>query len=79
LQSAELKWYRINDAGREEEYFNIFLRQVKVVSVTPKLLNIKEQASVHHNHFEAVEFRYEEITWCYLDGNLKFKDAWNLR
>ncbi|MBN3763880.1 type VI secretion system tube protein TssD [Burkholderia sp. Ac-20365] len=78
LQSAELKWYRINDSGREEEYFNILLRHVKIVSVTPKVLNIKEQASVHRNHFEVVEFRYGEITWCYLDGNLKFKDAWNL-
>ncbi|MRT02994.1 type VI secretion system tube protein Hcp [Ewingella americana] len=25
LKSAEIKWYRINDAGQEEEYFNIFL------------------------------------------------------
>ncbi|MEM5387386.1 type VI secretion system tube protein TssD [Paraburkholderia phymatum] len=78
LQSTELKWYRVNDAGREEEYFNMLLRHVKVASVTPKVLNIKEQPSIHRNHFEVVEFRYEEITWWYLDGNLKFKDAWNL-
>lgn len=25
LQSAEFKWYRINDAGQEVEYYNMFL------------------------------------------------------
>jgi type VI secretion system secreted protein Hcp len=78
LQSAELKWYRTNDAGKEEEYFNMTMRNVKVVSVSPKVPNIKEAASMHRNHFELVEFRYEEITWSYLDGNLIFKDSWML-
>lgn len=25
LKSAEFRWYKINDAGQEEEYFNMFL------------------------------------------------------
>jgi len=29
LKSAELKWYRINDAGQEVEYFNMLLENVK--------------------------------------------------
>jgi type VI secretion system secreted protein Hcp len=78
LQSAELKWYRTNDAGKEEEYFNMTMRNVKVVSVSPKVPNIKEVASIHRNHFEIVEFRYQEIAWSYLDGNLIFKDSWML-
>jgi type VI secretion system secreted protein Hcp len=24
-----------------------------------------------------VEFRYEEITWNYTEGNMIFKDSWN--
>ncbi|SEJ41228.1 type VI secretion system tube protein TssD [Paraburkholderia diazotrophica] len=78
LASAELKWYRTNDAGKEEEYYNITMRNVKVVSVSPKVPNIKEDATAHRNHFEIVEFRCEEIAWSYLDGNLKFTDAWTL-
>lgn len=78
LSSAELKFYRANDAGREEEYYNITMRNVKVVSVSPKVPNIKEIATAHRNHFEIVELRYEEITWSYLDGNLRFKDAWTV-
>lgn len=30
LKSAEFKWYKINDAGQEAEYFNILLESVRV-------------------------------------------------
>lgn len=33
LKSAEIKWYRINHAGQEEEYFNMFLEGVKVLGI----------------------------------------------
>jgi type VI secretion system secreted protein Hcp len=78
LQSAELKWYRINEAGDEEEYFNMLMRNVKVVSVSPRVPNIKDHANSGRNHFEVVEFMYEEIQWNYLDGNIAFKDGWNM-
>ncbi|MBS9444548.1 type VI secretion system tube protein TssD, partial [Photorhabdus heterorhabditis] len=31
LKSAEIKWYKIDDAGQEKEYFNTRLENVKVV------------------------------------------------
>ncbi|HTH61614.1 MAG TPA: type VI secretion system tube protein TssD [Paraburkholderia sp.] len=77
LQSAELRFYRTNDAGKEEAYFTMLMKSVKVTGVSPKVLNIKEVQSQHRNHFEIVEFRYEEIAWAYADGNLIFKDAWS--
>lgn len=77
LQSGELGFYRANEAGLEEAYFTILMKNVKVVGISPRVLNIKEAANQHRNHFEVVEFRYEEITWNYTDGNMIFKDAWN--
>lgn len=35
LKTAEFKFYRINDAGQEVEYFNITLDNVKLVRVAP--------------------------------------------
>ena len=77
LKSAEIKWYRVDDSGREVEYFNMMLGNVKVVSVMPKVSNIKEDAALAYNHVEQVKLRYEEITWSYLDGNLQYRDAWS--
>ena len=77
LKSAEIKWYRINYAGQEEEYFNMLLENVKVVSVSPVMHNIK--TSEKTNHMEVVTLRYERITWKYCDGNIQYSDSWKER
>ncbi|EGT0674494.1 Hcp family type VI secretion system effector [Citrobacter braakii] len=79
LKSAEFKWYRINDAGQEVEYFNMLLENVKIVSSAPHMLDIKNPATEKHNHLENLAMRYERITWKYCDGNIQFSDAWNER
>ncbi len=63
LKSIEIKWYKIDHAGKEKEYFNTKLDNLKVVGVTPKMLDIKNPAYEKHNHLEEVELRYEKITW----------------
>jgi len=79
LKSAEFKWYRIDDAGQEVEYFVTKLENVKVVKVAPKMHDIKDPQKEKHNHLEQVELRYEKITWTYKDGNIIHADSWNER
>ncbi len=79
LKSAEFRWYKINDAGQEEEYFNMFLEGVKIVGVSPMMHDTKDPTKEKHNHLECVEFRYEKITWKHCDGNIMFTDNWNER
>ena len=79
LKSAEFRWYRINYAGQEEEYFNMLLEGVKVVSVNPGMPNTKMVGMSAINHMESVSFMYEKITWKYCDGNILFSDSWEDR
>ncbi|HII4350283.1 Hcp family type VI secretion system effector [Enterobacter sp. KB-221C9] len=79
LKSAEIKWYRVNDAGQEVEYFNMLLENVKIVGITPVMHNVKNPSMEKHNHLEAIELRYEKITWKHCDGNIQFTDGWNIR
>lgn len=74
LVSAEIRWYRINDGGQEVEYFNMLMEGVRIVSVTPVMVNEEKT-----NHTEHVSLRYEKITWKYCDGNVQFTDSWNER
>lgn len=76
LESAEIKWYRINDAGLEAEYFNMMLEGVRIVSISPVMAT---GDSPNENHMETVELRYEKITWKHSDGNIIYKDSWNSR
>ncbi|ROP62208.1 type VI secretion system secreted protein Hcp [Enterobacter sp. BIGb0383] len=76
LKKAELKFYKINDAGQEAEYFNILLEGVRIVSVSPSMAAPED---TNNNHMEQIEFRYERITWKHNDGNIIFSDSWNER
>lgn len=79
LKSAEIKFYNINYAGQEVEYFSILMEKVNVVSMIPIMYDIKTSYGEKHNHLEYVELRYEKITWHYMDGNIIHSDSWNER
>lgn len=74
LQSAELRWYRINDAGKEEVYFTMLPEGVKVVGVNPNMPNTKTGPEAI-NHLENVSLMYDSITWHHANGSIKFADA----
>ncbi|MCJ8207129.1 Hcp family type VI secretion system effector [Pseudomonas sp. RGM2987] len=79
LESAEFKWYRIDDAGQETVYFITRLEKVKVVRVAPQMHDIKDPTKEKHNHLEQIELRYEKVTWTYKDGNIIHSDSWTER
>jgi type VI secretion system secreted protein Hcp len=79
LKSAEIRWYRINDAGQEEVYFIMFLEGVKVVSIHPGMPNVKLSGMSAINHQESISLMYERITWKYVDENIQYTDDWNQR
>lgn len=79
LKSAELRWYRINDAGREEAYFIITIEGVKITGVNPGMPNVKMAGNSQINHMESISLMYEKITWRYVDGNVQYTDEWNVR
>ena len=56
LHSAELKFYHINDAGQEVEYFNILMEGVKVISLTPIMHDTRDCSGT--GHMENVSLRY---------------------
>jgi len=79
LKSAEIKYYRINDAGQETEYFSTLLENVKIVGIIPLMYDTKSAYGERRKHLEYVELCYEKITWKYLDGNIIHSDSWNER
>lgn len=79
LAKAEFKYYRINNNGMEEEYFNVVLENVKVCHVVPIMFDTKDPDFEKHGHIEHVGLRYEKITWNYVDGNIQHTDSWKDR
>lgn len=79
LKSAEIRWYRINDAGQEEAYFIMTIEGVKITGVNPGMPNAKMSGNSQINHMESVSMMYDKITWHYVDGNVQYTDEWNVR
>ena len=79
LKSAEIRWYRINDAGREEVYFIMTIEGVKITGVNPGMPNVKISGNSQINHMESLSMMYSKITWHCIDGNIKYTDEWNER
>lgn len=79
LQSAEIRWYRINHAGQEECYFVMTIEGVKITGVNPGMPNAKMSGNAQINHMESISMMYDKITWRYVDGNVQYTDDWNVR
>lgn len=77
LKSAEFRFYHINDAGQEVEYYRITLEKVKVISVSPLMPDTRDCPGT--GHMEDVALNYEKIIHLYKDGNLLVHDSWNER
>lgn len=79
LKSAEIKYYRVNDAGQEVEYFSSLMEGVTVISIGTVMYDVKSQYGEKRNHLDLVELMYEKITWRYVDGNIIHADSWDGR
>jgi len=79
MQSAEIRFYHINDAGQEVCYYTVLMEDVKITGVNCNVPNTKLTGNDKMNHVESVSFQYEKITWRIVDGNIQFTDAWNER
>lgn len=79
LKSAEVKFYHINEAGQEVEYFSTLMEGVTVICIGPVMYDVKSQYGEQRNHLDVVELMYEKITWRYVDGNIIHSDSWNQR
>ena len=79
LKQVVIKWYQVDDNGKEQEYFTHTLDNVKVVEVSPQLHHVKDKENDSRVHEEFVAMRYEKIEWKYHDGNIQAQDVWTER
>jgi type VI secretion system secreted protein Hcp len=76
LKSIKLVWYKINENGKEEEYFTHTLDEVKVVSYKQKLRHTKDEINNNHVHEDVIEMRFSKITMKHHNGNIQHSDTW---
>ncbi|XOF34783.1 MAG: Hcp family type VI secretion system effector [Candidatus Electrothrix sp. YB6] len=76
ITEFELWFYRINDKGKEEQYFTIKLENAIVVEMqeyTP--MTFLPENKPYHD-MEKVLFSYEKIVWTYNPDGIESEDDW---
>uniref|UniRef100_UPI004056326E Hcp family type VI secretion system effector n=1 Tax=Candidatus Electrothrix sp. TaxID=2170559 RepID=UPI004056326E len=76
ITGFELHFYRINDQGKEEQYFTIKLENAIVVEMrefTP--MTFLPENQLYHN-MDEVQFSYEKIVWTYNPDGIEAEDDW---
>jgi type VI secretion system secreted protein Hcp len=76
LKQVTIKWFRINESGKEEEYFTHLLDDVKVVSYRQRLAHTKDTENNNRVHEDITQFRFGKITIKHHDGNIEGTDTW---
>ena len=71
-----LRFYRINDEGREEHYFTIQLEDAVIVSMTPSFPTAFLSQNESYRHMETVAFVYRKITWTWEPDGIESQDDW---
>lgn len=77
LKSAIIKWYQINDAGQEQEFYNMTMEDVVLTNINPKLPHVKHSDQEKFTPCETFGIAYEKITWKFIEGNIHFTDGWS--
>ncbi|RWX51568.1 type VI secretion system secreted protein Hcp [Candidatus Electrothrix marina] len=76
ITDFELHFYRINDKGKEEQYFTIKLTNAVIVTMqehTP--MTFLPENKPYHD-MEVVWFSYEKIVWTYNPDGIESEDDW---
>lgn len=75
LQKAEIRYYETDEAGIEREIYRVTMDDVVIAYVNASHTYIPGSRSP--NMLETVGLRYNRIEWFYLDGMIKYDDAWS--
>ena len=77
MKTWQMDYYRINDRGQEELYYQIKLEKAIVVSIRHYKPHTLDDANKQSLDMEDVSFTYGKITWTHKIANTEAEDDWN--
>lgn len=76
LPSVKLDWYRVDETGAQELYFQISLRNAMVSRIHPWVPNVLDEKSAGYRHMEDIAFSYQSINWSWVLDGIEYEDRW---
>lgn len=76
LKEVIIALYHISEHGREEQYFQYTLSNVRLIAIEPMIGGTEHDSQPDK---ERIAMIYEKIKWEHLDGNYAYSDSWTER
>jgi type VI secretion system secreted protein Hcp len=77
LSPVIIKFYTIDDAGREVHYYTIELEDAHIISITPSYPPNFVPDNASYYHMESVGFVYGKIKWTHELAGIEFDEVWH--
>lgn len=76
LPEVTLDWYRVDETGTQELYFQIRMRNALVSKIRPWVPNVLDENFSGFRHMEDISFSYESISWSWVLDGIEYEDRW---
>jgi len=76
IPTVKIEFWRTNNEGLEENYYNVELEAVRIVKAETWFPNVDDAKTTTYKDMMTYELRYDKITWTYTDGTLSYEDQW---
>lgn len=76
LPTVTLDWYRVDETGTQELYFQIVMRNSSVSKIHPWVPNVLDESAAGFRHMEDISFSYQSISWAWVLDGIEYEDRW---
>jgi type VI secretion system secreted protein Hcp len=76
LKEVTLKWYRIDQTGKEQHYFTHTLEDAIIVQIKPYTPLVFLRENEPYRHMEDISFTYRKIKWTWEVDGIEAEDDW---
>jgi type VI secretion system secreted protein Hcp len=77
MSEATLRWYRLDGAGDETQYFTVLLQNALIVKVDSWVPDVLDKQFASYTNMENVWFSYEVIRWTWEEDGIEYEEHWN--
>lgn len=76
LTDVEVKWYRTNTSGKQEQFFTTKLTDATIIDIDCNMPNAQDPDNANYTQLVTVSMAYRKIEWDHVTAGTSGSDDW---
>jgi len=77
MSEATLRWYRMDGAGEELQFFTVMLQNALIVKIESWVPDVLDKQNAQYGNMENLWFTYEVIRWTWEEDGIEYEEHWD--